>query len=268
MIKLIVSDLDGTLLNDEKILPGGFEKLLVELNRRGIMFATGSGRTYATQLSVFSGCGDTIRYICDNGAYIAENGEMSFVSIIDRPEWVRVVKMVEARVPEAVPILCGVKGTYCSDHLDSAEAVEVIPSFYSEIRFVDRLFEVEDEIFKLSFCLPYAAKQHLFPVLSQFCTGKITSQLTDPSFADVMNAGISKGSAVEFLQSKYNIKKSETMVFGDYYNDIEMLGKGEASYVMENAPIDMRAYGKYLAPGNNEGGVEKVIKKYLNSMKP
>ena len=60
----------------------------------------------------------------------------------------------------------------------------------------------------------------------------------------------------------YNVSREETMVFGDYYNDIEMLKKAEYSFVMENAPEDMKQYGKYIAASNTEAGVLRAILEY------
>ena len=266
MIRMIVSDLDGTLLDDAKKPFADFEALLDELNRRGIMFATASGRTYASQLNLFPHFENTMKFICDNGAYIAENGKIAFISLIDRDEWRRVVEVTENCVPEAVAVLCGVKGTYCRDYTKLADAAAVLPLFYPELDFVDELLDVDDEIFKVSVCCPHTAGQRLFPVLSQQCKGRVKALLTDPSFVDVINADVSKGTGVEFLQRKYNIDKSETMVFGDYYNDTDMLCMGDYSYIMDNAPLDMRNYGKYLAPDNNSAGVATVIKEYLSTM--
>ncbi|MBA8981726.1 hydroxymethylpyrimidine pyrophosphatase-like HAD family hydrolase [Clostridium saccharobutylicum] len=59
-----------------------------------------------------------------------------------------------------------------------------------------------------------------------------------------------------------NILKEETMVFGDYYNDIEMLKQSDYSFVMKNAPEDMKQYGKYEAASNVEQGVLRAIVEY------
>ena len=52
---------------------------------------------------------------------------------------------------------------------------------------------------------------------------------------------------------------------GDYYNDVEMLSHAEYSFVMENAPENMKQYGKYIAKSNIEHGVLKAIEEYALS---
>ena len=263
MVKLIVTDLDGTLLDDKKMLPQDFGQLLDELNKRGILFTTGSGRTYVTQKTHFAAYCDKMSFICDNGAYIVENGVNTFVSVIDEQDWRRISQLLEARLPKAVTILCGINGTYSRDYRGSGVAEDVMAVTYVGITFVDSLLDVRDSIFKISVCYPYAAKDAVFPLLSEHCTGAIKALHTDPSFVDVMNSGVSKGGAVAFLQKKHGIGRDETMVFGDYYNDIEMLGQADLSYIMANAPEDMQAHGRYQAPANNERGVSVVIWDYL-----
>ncbi len=53
------------------------------------------------------------------------------------------------------------------------------------------------------------------------------------------------------------------MVFGDFYNDIEMLKEAHYSFVMENANDDMKQYGNFIAESNNDNGVIKAINEYV-----
>lgn len=265
MVKLIVADLDGTLLDDKKILPEDFGQLLDALNKRGILFTTGSGRTYVTQKTHFAAYCDKMGFICDNGAYIVENGVNTFVSAMVEEDWRRVARLLETRLPEAVTVLCGIKGTYSRDYRGSGAAEDVMAVTYAGVTFVDSLTNVHDNIFKISVCYPYTAKETVFPLLSEHCTGRIKALHTDPSFVDVMNTEVSKGGAVAFLQKKHGISRGETMVFGDYYNDIEMLDQADLSYIMSNAPEDMRKHGRFLAPANNDRGVTAVIWDYLRT---
>ena len=69
MIKLIASDMDGTLLNDRKELPGDFFEVFDELERRGIKFTVASGRSFDAVAHLFPEEYRTrLDFICDNGA--------------------------------------------------------------------------------------------------------------------------------------------------------------------------------------------------------
>ena len=72
-----------------------------------------------------------------------------------------------------------------------------------------------------------------------------------------------KGYALEQIQKDENISFEETMVFGDFYNDIEMLQKAYYSFVMENANEDMKQYGNFIAKRNRENGVIQAINQYI-----
>ena len=74
-IRLVFSDLDGTLLNDQKQLPEDLEEVLLLLKAQGALFYTASGRDYLTQKHLFGPLAEQINFVCDNGAYIVEQGK-------------------------------------------------------------------------------------------------------------------------------------------------------------------------------------------------
>lgn len=82
-------------------------------------------------------------------------------------------------------------------------------------------------------------------------------------WVDINNKGVNKGYALEQIQKDENISFEETMVFGDFYNDIEMLQKAYYSFVMENANEDMKQYGNFIAKSNRENGVIQAINQYI-----
>ena len=84
MIKLIASDMDGTLLNDKKEFPHDFDEVLDKLCEKGIHFVVASGRSYSTLKLNFEGKLDKLDFICDNGAYVIVNGELVSMSLLKK----------------------------------------------------------------------------------------------------------------------------------------------------------------------------------------
>lgn len=85
MIKLIASDMDGTLLNDRKELPGDFFEVFDELERRGIKFTVASGRSFDAVAHLFPEEYRTrLDFICDNGANVIHEGKQVSVTPLDR----------------------------------------------------------------------------------------------------------------------------------------------------------------------------------------
>ena len=82
MIKLIASDMDGTLLDDNKNLPKDFFKLLDILNKMGIIFIIASGRSFLALKDMFGERCNSMSFICDNGANVMVNGKSIYSSVI------------------------------------------------------------------------------------------------------------------------------------------------------------------------------------------
>lgn len=85
MIRLVASDLDGTLLkNGAQVLPQEIFELIPALKERGIRFVAASGRQYANIRRLFSPLQDEISYIAENGSLCMHEGKMLASGQIDR----------------------------------------------------------------------------------------------------------------------------------------------------------------------------------------
>ena len=73
MIKLIVSDMDGTLLNDEKQIDKRIYSLLPKMRQEGIRFVVASGRQYPSLARDFQEHLPEITVIAENGALVMQN---------------------------------------------------------------------------------------------------------------------------------------------------------------------------------------------------
>ncbi len=82
---------------------------------------------------------------------------------------------------------------------------------------------------------------------------------------DVMNAKASKGAAIRHLQQALGFTRQQTMSFGDYFNDVEMLEQSYHSYAMANAHPEVKAIARFIAPSNEESGVLQVIQQQVLS---
>ena len=65
------------------------------------------------------------------------------------------------------------------------------------------------------------------------------------------------------VQKVLNIGYDETMVFGDYLNDLELMESGYYSYAMENAHEDLKKVSRFIAKKNTENGVVEAIKEVV-----
>lgn len=260
MIKLIATDMDGTLLDEFGKLPKDFFQILEKLNNKNIKFVVASGRPYPTLYENFKPYSDSIYYICDNGAYVVEEKGKSSISIINKDFVTDIIKACE-NIPNIELILCGTKGAYhkpCSD-----DFLKEIDKYYIKKHIVEDLYSIDDDIFKITLCDLSGASNNSNKVLYPLFGNDFMVVVAGEIWLDIMNKNVNKGAALEKIQNDENISYEETMVFGDFYNDVEMLSKAKFSFVMENANEDMKQYGNYIAKSNKEYGVIKAIEEYV-----
>ncbi|MGL4771959.1 MAG: Cof-type HAD-IIB family hydrolase [Clostridium sp.] len=263
MIKLIASDMDGTLLNEKKELPKDFFNILDKLEENDITFVAASGRPYITLYENFSPYGDKLSYIGDNGALVVHKGKTIYMNTMDKDIIKKVVDKCSS-IPNTAPILCGVKGGYippCGE-----EYMAEMKKYYLKTFIFNSVDEIDDEIFKIAVCDLNDALTNSHPILNEEFGQDLKVVVSGNVWVDIMNQGVHKGAALNRLQEKLNITKNQTMAFGDYYNDVELLGQAYQSYVMENALDDMKQYGNFIAKSNDDEGVTQQIKEYLNTL--
>ena len=257
MIKLIVSDMDGTLLKENKKPDEEIYNLLPKLKEKGIRFVVASGRQYPSLKKIFQEYLEDVMIIAENGAFVVDNHKEIFVQTINQEQRNHCIAMVDS-VDGIEPIF---SGKYCS-YTTSASLCEYLssPMFQYEIEVVENLYAIEKDCLKISMIV------HTGRDLIQ-CYKELKGKL-DPEFTlvisgdncmDIQYKEVSKGAAIKALQETWGICLEETLVFCDQYNDIEMFSQAYYSYAMKNASPDVKKYARFEADSNNEGGVVKGI---------
>lgn len=256
MIKLIASDMDGTLLDEQKRIPEGFFSAVKQLKKNNITFVAASGRSYPKMEADFKQALEDIYFICDNGALIMYQGKMLHTDCLDSTAVKEVICTCQ-NLSDVLLVLCGTEGAW---HLPCPpQFKEHLESYYIRDHVVEDLLSVEDGIFKIAICDLQGSANHSYPLLNQVFGRDYHVVVSGEIWMDVMQNGVNKGSAMKIIQQLVGAEPENSMAFGDFYNDVEMLRLAKYSYVMENANLDMRQYGNYLAPGNQENGVMRVI---------
>lgn len=260
MIKLIATDMDGTLLDENSKLPKEFFSTLEKLEEKNVKFVVASGRPYPTLYENFKPISDNLYFICDNGSYIVEPGKDPIISILDKNVVNDVVRACE-NLSNTELVLCGVNGTY---HKSCSKEIEKeINKYYINKTIVDTLIDIDDDIFKIAICDFNGSKDNSYKVLNPLFGEDYKVVVSGSVWVDINNKDINKGTALKKLQEDFNISYKETMSFGDFYNDVEMLQASHYSFVMENANEDMKQYGNFIARSNTENGVIKAIEEYV-----
>lgn len=259
MIQLIATDMDGTLLDEEKQLPPQLPALLEELYRRDITFAVASGRSHMMLTNLFGELAEEIIFICDNGACVMYPHEAPILHSLPKPVVHQTLDACRT-LSSAVPVLCGFHHIYYPENNHTAMQKE-IQRYYKNPQIVpySALYQVDEPILKIALCDTNGPAKEAYPVMKAALGDKYELLISGDCWMDIMCKGITKGAALKELQERMGITSAETMAFGDYDNDITMLQCAAYSYAMENAPGRVKLHARYTAPSNTRNGVVRVL---------
>ncbi len=256
MIKLIVTDMDGTLLDSKHEINSEFWGTFEELKKRDIVFSAASGRQYYNLLEKFDSIKDDVLFIAENGTYVVKNGEELFSNTMDREEIKEVVD-IGREIEGAYLVLCGKKSAYVESR--SEEFIAEVEKYYHRYEIVEDILEVEDEVLKVTLCDFKGSEENSHRYYKNY-EDKFKITVSGKLWLDIVNKTANKGVAIEKVQEILGINNSETMAFGDYLNDLEMIENAQYSYAMENAHPKLKEVSKFIAKSNDENGVVEVIK--------
>ena len=233
-IRLIACDMDGTLLDDDDAIHDEFWPLIETLYARGIIFCPASGRQYSRLLNRFEPIADDLIFIAENGTYVVQKGvELSSdpLALDDARTMIRVAREPAKNRPAVVVS-------------------------------VDDLLTVEDDILKVAVFAYHASERVTYPAYERF-TATHQVVVSGQHWLDVMVNNANKGSGIRHIQDKLGITRDQTMVFGDFLNDMEMMDEATYSFAMANAHPALKERARYLSPGNTDNGVVRTIKAVL-----
>lgn len=263
MIKLVASDVDGTLINSKGELTPRTKKAIKTVIDNGAFFVAASGRQHFSLFEFFKNAGfnKDIIFLAENGAILFDGGKNIFVDSI-KPDFVREVVEMARTLDGVYPVLDGVDAAYYEDDNDKL-LFSVNRYFPKSQKLSDVLSCLEyDSICKIALLDINDAENGVYPAMKPF-EDKLQVLLSGPEWVDLINYNVSKGAALELLCQKYGIKKEERLSFGDYLNDIEMMKVCKYSFAMKNAHPKLKEAAAYIADSNDQDGVAKVIEKYF-----
>ncbi|MGL4797505.1 MAG: HAD family hydrolase [Paraclostridium sp.] len=260
MIKFIATDMDGTLLNSSNEIHDEFYEVFEKLENENIIFAAASGRQYFNLEKRFESIKDRMMFIAENGTFVVYKGEELFLNALDR-EIANELIEIGKTINNSNVILCG----KCSVYVESSEAefIKEVEKYYERYEVVNDLSKVEDDILKVTICDFDGSEVNSSKYYEDY---KESLQVTVSGqiWLDITAKGVNKGVAIKALQEKLEFSYEETVVFGDYLNDLEMMESAYHSYAMDNAHEELKKVARFRAKSNDENGVLHAIKELIN----
>lgn len=261
-IKLIVTDLDGTLLDSNHNLPSDFWEIEQKLHDNNIILAIATGRQFYSIVKLFDRIKERILFLAENGTYAFYKGKELFVNPILKEEAIEFIK-IGRTVKDSFLILCGKNSAYVES--DDEKFLSEARKYYSRLEIVEDLTLVDDVVLKVTLCdfndVPTNSYLYFKPFENDF---KIA--ISGSIWLDITAFSANKGVAIETIQKQWNISFDETMVFGDFMNDYEMMQTGNFSYAMKNAHPEIVKISNFSTDlDNNSGGVTDIISREILS---
>ena len=255
MIKLIASDVDGTLVKDGE---GKLDKKIVEairaIHAKGIHFAVASGRQWFSIENVFEDVKEKIFYISDNGAYIGINGRTLFISKME--DAVARDLIIDIRKNKNLLAVVADASSYYVEEENLALIDWIRSGYRGRVELVKDLAEVKDIIKISAYCDNIYGKAD--DIIEKY-SDKLLVNYAGTMWLDCTAKGVSKGVALKKLQEAFDIKENETLVFGDQANDVEMFKTAYYSFAVKNAAAVAKQVAKFEADSVENLGVLKIL---------
>ena len=284
LIKVIASDMDGTLLNSQHDITEENVKAILKAKELGAHFIVATGRMYDGVKPFMDKHGIKCEYILMNGAeFRNENGEL-----------VESISMDKRKIKDILNILCKEdlivelytdEGSYTTSTKEEAlkEMVYRVQNF-EKVQDYDKALEIakEHEHFKT---LKYIDDIDKF-IESRIEIRKIITfsndvEVINKTKVELNNIGglavlssfitnieitderAQKGYILKKVTEKMGIKNEEVIAFGDSFNDYSLFTEFEKAYAMENAIPEIKEIAKNITDTNDNSGVAKAIYKEL-----
>ncbi|WP_442602345.1 Cof-type HAD-IIB family hydrolase [Paenibacillus sp. KN14-4R] len=264
--KMIVLDLDDTLLRDDYSISPRTKEALMRAQEAGVKVVLASGRPTYAMLPIAKEL-ELAKYgsfiLSFNGAKITncQTDEVLFSSTLS-VETIHEMYAISQR--EGIEIL-----SYVGDDIITEARHNKYIHIESELTGM-RIVEVESFTSYVQQPvvkgLMVADPDYLAVVekkLQKELAGRLNVMRSKPFYLEVTEVGVDKGASLDHLIKQLGITKDEVIAIGDSYNDLSMIHFAGLGVAMGNAPDDIKAVAQYVTDTNMNDGVAKVVEKYI-----
>lgn len=260
-IKLIATDMDGTLLNRKHEISEENKAAVRRAVERGVAVTIATGRMYASALPYAKQLKVDAPIITYNGALVKTvSGETLFERYID---------------PDAVGEIfrfCRERNwyiqAYCDDVLyverreEKARGYEAMAGIES-VAVGEELYQMRERIPKLLLITEGGeASDACVKLFQAHFGGRVFATKSNPEYIEIVDPAVNKAAALDILIERLGLSREEVMAIGDSNNDLPMLRHAGVSVAMGNAADSIKECCDFVTEDCDRGGVAKAIEKY------
>lgn len=281
MYKMIIVDLDGTLLNDSKeVSKENMDWIKKAYDEKGIISVIATGRPIPYADEVCNLCGN-----CFAGFIIASNG--AIIKDINKNEYIHKVPFTNDEILSLRNLYLEEKADYIILSTDEGTITEAKGTKFigvsgitknqrnAKIDIIENALKENPNLIKL-LCLIGGEAPALEKIRerinlldgiesSVICNYlyKTKNHIFNSKYIDIVKSGCSKKNAINILADKLGIKQEEIIVIGDGGNDIPMFECAGLKIAMANAEEYLKEKADFITASNNDSGVAKAIQKFI-----
>ena len=274
-IRLLATDIDGTLLNPQFEVSEGDLTALRRAHASGIEIVLVTGRRHTFALPIAQQLGFDLWLITSNGAVTRSLAGETFHRDMMPAETCRrlCAAMQEFRGNTVLTFDKETKGAIVLEGLDEL-STSIRRWLEKNMDYIEFVVPIEDALVTDPVQAMFCGSMRRMEIVRnaiEHCglDGEITMLRTeyparDLSMIDVLNGGCSKGHALERWASHRGIARAEVMAIGDNHNDVEMLEFAGHPVIMGNACDELRGRGWAVTLGNDRCGVAAAVERVLS----
>lgn len=262
MIKLIITDMDGTFLNSK----GDYNRELFAhvvqvMDEHGVHFSPCTGKQVERVEELLGEQSKQFWILGDSATRIKHQGEYVYQSLLANELGLAIIQQLEALAGSHIVIACTPECAAIKRDTP-AHLQALVRRSYAKVQLVDDYRDIQSDFVKITVYDENHQCPAIRPHLSRF-DEQAYIVVSEAAWIDIANAGVHKGTTVERLQAMLGVSKAETMVFGDGFNDIELMERADFSFAMRNAFDETKAAANYITRSNDEDGVLHTILQIL-----
>ena len=267
MIRLIASDIDGTLVKEgsHEIDPAYFD-MIRELKEAGILFCACSGRQYHSMEMLFAPVAEDIFFIAENGTLIRTKDRILHSWKIDPEFYLPILEMIR-RIEGAIPVV----EDSDTGRIDAGEDSELFKRLrdgyrYNVVNVPDLAAISADNIVKITIQHPNVEEATRELVQSPLAD-RLSMTISGAEWLDITAKEAGKGEAFALLQEYLDIRQEETVYFGDNLNDLSAFREAGVAATVANARSEMHEAADLVACSYSDLGVLHAMRHILDLAK-
>ncbi|WP_145148113.1 Cof-type HAD-IIB family hydrolase [Paenibacillus xylanexedens] len=264
MIKLVVTDLDGTFLNNKGSYDVElFKKVYGEMQQKGVTFVACTGKQCERVEKLFDEHGKGAWILGDSAARIKKDGEVVKEFCMDKDLALKAIDRIQDFDNTMTLIVCASDAAYVHSSI-SEDMYNVVKGSYERVIKTDSFETIESRFIKITVFDTEGRSTALRAHVEDTLSGQIYIVDSEAKWLDITALHTHKGETVKKLQEMLGVTYDETMSFGDGENDVELMAIAKYSFAVSNACDNTKKAANFITKSNEENGVLLTVQKILD----